>query len=241
MSKSPLAEDFEKAKAILDAKLEKQSASLGSGPNSNIGSGPSLGKGPDSPIDYDPDFDSEDTSGQTSLAANYEMEARLVLTLEEFKILKRMASYISSAGHPEEEACILAGIEFEQYEEMAKAHPIVVKIIDMKKLQYKHALMRSISKAARTDEKRAEWLLERLYPEEYAKRKPSAPSEGGVDIFREAVIFVQQNGDSKPIVSSESATTPTDFARELGGANAGGNNPQMDPKTWLEANVADIK
>ena len=81
-------------------------------------------------------------------------------------------------------------------------NPLVSRIIEMKELSYKRDLMSTLSAKARGgDDKLAQWLLERRYPEEFYVSKRSPQGGGDEDILFQAIEFVQKNGDSSPIRS----------------------------------------
>ena len=77
---------------------------------------------------------------------------------------------------------------------------IIEKIIIVKELEYKKDLIHTLSTKARTDDKLAQWLLERKYSEYNTKRKGGPDTSD--DLLRDAIEFVQNNQDSSPLVST---------------------------------------
>jgi len=119
--------------------------------------------------------------------------------------LKKIAYYTAKVGLPLNEACTLVNIDFKKFEEEMKMEPLIKKIIMMKELEYKKDLLYTISQKAKSgDDKLAQWLLERRYPDEYGSKKNNAGEGTGNDIMFEAIRFIQKNGGSDTMVQESS-------------------------------------
>lgn len=116
-----------------------------------------------------------------------------------FKALKKIAYYTAQVGLPLDEACTLVDLDFEEFQEARKMEPLIDKIIRMKELQYKKDMLHVVVQKARSgDEKLAQWLLEKKYPEEYGQKKKQTDDSG--DILFEAIRFIRRNSDQNPLV-----------------------------------------
>lgn len=132
-----------------------------------------------------------------------EQQARENLDPDLLIKVKKISYYTSENGLTLEEACMLADINLEYFKELLETNPLIFKIIEIKKLQYKKDLLYTISQKAREgDDKLALWLLERMYPEEFyiSKKRPPGEREGDEDMVVQAIQFVQEHGDSSPMV-----------------------------------------
>lgn len=119
-------------------------------------------------------------------------------------ILKKLAHYIAKVGLPLQEACILVDIDYEKLKEQMKVEPLIAKIIKAKELEYKKDLLHTISnKGKNGDDKIAQWLLAKRYPDEYGDAK-RGEGEGGEDFMFEAIKFIRKNGDNSPMVNEVS-------------------------------------
>ena len=130
-------------------------------------------------------------------------EAEESLSFEDNLILKTIAKLIGTDGMRLEEACIIANVKMSVLEEKMKEFPIIKKIIEVKKMEYKHMLISRLSVRARSgDDKVALSILEARYPEEFGKKKTPGLGEGD-DFLTEAISFIQENGDSIPVVRKQ--------------------------------------
>jgi len=232
-----LIKDFAKAETAFMAsipkpKSQKQGNSLANSTHRN----PEV----DRDEDEDTTIERAEEDRREAEALSFEEEAQSVLTDIQLTYVRRMGYYIFTAGHTREEAALLSGIEYKSFLRMAEEFPVVDKIIQLKELMYKHTLMRSISKSARQDERKAEWLLERRFPEEFAKKKVSSEDIERSDFFSDAVRFVQENGDSEPLISLEKGREATNFAGDLevsSGRAGAVKKREMNSDEWLKANT----
>ena len=131
-----------------------------------------------------------------------EAQAEEKLSSSTIKILKKIAYYTVKVGLPLNEACALVDIDYEKFCEQMKLEPIIGKVIRMKELEYKKDMLHVLTQKARSgDEKLAQWLLERKYPDEYGDKK--RPQGDGDDIIFEAIQFIRRHGDNSPLVTEE--------------------------------------
>ena len=122
-------------------------------------------------------------------------------------IIKKIAGYIGTQGMTIQDACLLADFGEKKFGDLLKEYPIIGKLIQLKELEYKRDLLTTLSRKARSgDDKLSQWLLERRFPDEYGKTDGRRKGEGDGDqnIFEKAIIFIQQHGDSDPLVNPKS-------------------------------------
>ena len=130
-----------------------------------------------------------------------ETQAAEKLSSDTIRVIKKIAYYTSKVGLPLNEACALVDIDYEKFVEQMKLEPLIEKIIKMKELEYKKDMLHVLTQKARGgDEKLAQWLLERKYPNEYGDKKKGPTGEGD-DIMFEAIRFIRKHGDNQPLVS----------------------------------------
>lgn len=118
--------------------------------------------------------------------------------------VKQISEYIGSKGMTVRDACLLTDFDEEKFKMLVTEYPIISKLIQLKELEYKRDLLSTLSRKARSgDDKLAQWLLERRFPDEYGKIDGRKKGDDGSDqnIFEKAIVFIQQHGDSKPLVS----------------------------------------
>jgi hypothetical protein len=136
-------------------------------------------------------------------SASLEAQAQEKLSSDTIRILKKIAYYTAKVGLPLNEACTLVDVDYEKFMEQMKLEPLLEKIIKLKELEYKKDMLHVLTQKARGgDEKLAQWLLERKYPQEYGDKKKSS-GEGTDDIMFEAIRFIRKHGDNQPLVSLE--------------------------------------
>jgi len=134
-----------------------------------------------------------------------EEECEKKLTPQQVKVIKKIAYYLSKVGFTLEEACTVNDVEIETLNELMERYGFIRKIIRIKELQFKEALLKTISGKARlNDDKLALWLLERRWPGEFGSRKTSQSGNGDEDILAEAIDFIQESGSNTPLVEKES-------------------------------------
>lgn len=149
-------------------------------------------------------------------STSLEEQAKKELTPHMIKVLKKIAYYTSKVGLTLSESCALVDIDYDKFQEEMKITPIISKVIKMKELEYKKDLMYTISQRAKSgDDKLAQWLLERRYPEEFGMKK--SPGGGdGEDIFLQAFAMIRKRGDTnlinpeagRAVVVTRSSITP---------------------------------
>ena len=129
-------------------------------------------------------------------------------TMEIVKMLMRVAHEISVIGLSEKEAVLISGYDYKMFTEMKEKHPIVQELIELKDLEYKRELLKNLSsKAMKSDDKVAQWLLEARYPAEYNKRKggPKGSEEDGQGMIAMALEFVRKtDGGENSLIKEES-------------------------------------
>lgn len=140
-------------------------------------------------------------------SVSLEAQAKEKLPPSTILILKKIAYYTSKVGLPLSEACLLVDINYEQFLEDIKLEPIIGKIIRVKELEFKKDMLHVLTQKARNgDDKLAQWLLEKKFPEEFNdKRRPA--NDDNNDILFEAIRFIRKNGDSAPLVGEFSGTS----------------------------------
>lgn len=124
-----------------------------------------------------------------------------------FKVLKKIAYEIGIVGLSESEACLISDYPHEKFIELKTQYPVVTKLVELKDLEYKRTLLKSISKSGGTDDKVAMWLLESRYPSEFNRRKGSGKGGDGEDpddLIGMAIDFVRKSGDRNGLVTEES-------------------------------------
>ena len=122
-------------------------------------------------------------------------------------IIKKIAGYIGTQGMTIKDACLLADFDGKKFDSLLKKYPIIGKLIQLKELEYKRDLLSTLSMKARSgDDKLSLWLLERRFPDEYGRTDGRKKGEGDGDqnIFEKAIVFIQQHGDSNPLVNPKS-------------------------------------
>jgi hypothetical protein len=136
---------------------------------------------------------------------NLLLKAKNELPEEIYGITLTLANTIANDGLKIIEACRIARITMDQLKAYCLEYPIIQEIIDVKEAEFKHQMLQRVSiKARNGDDKAAQWLLEQRFPEEFALKKGKAPN-GDDDMIAQAITFIQENGDSTPVVK-KSAT-----------------------------------
>lgn len=122
------------------------------------------------------------------------------------RVLKKIAYEIGVVGLTEAEACMISDYPHEKFIALKQGYPIVARLIEVKDLEYKRNLLKSISARAGTDDKVAMWLLEAKYPTEFNRRKGAGKGDGddAKDLVGAAIEFVRKTGDAGGLVREES-------------------------------------
>ena len=134
------------------------------------------------------------------------MEAQMKKDLdpETQKKVKHIAYYLSRVGLSLEESCLLVDVDIEWFKQLMVTTPIVRRVIEIKKMQFKKDLLKVLTqRGIEGDDKLAQWLLERQYPEEFGNKKRGG-KDPGEDILFEAIEFIQKSGDNNPLVKETS-------------------------------------
>ncbi|HEC64409.1 MAG TPA: hypothetical protein ENI23_03865 [bacterium] len=151
-----------------------------------------------------PDPYQGDLTDEELLADQKKIESKLSKEFpQEFlAILKRLSYYLSLIGLDFNEACQMIRFDPKDMEEKIREHPIIQDLIDIKILEYKVSLIKSVSKQAITgDHKLAQWLLERRFPNEFNPKKgigilPTDPDRELAGVIE----FIQRSSDSTPLI-----------------------------------------
>lgn len=119
------------------------------------------------------------------------------------KVLKRLVNEIAVVGMDEREACLLVNFEYEKLISMKQSDELIRRLFEMKSLEYKRGMMKTLSdKARKGDDKLAQWLLESKFPDEFNRRKGAGGSgREGEDLLGAAVEFIQKSTAPSGIVS----------------------------------------
>lgn len=146
-------------------------------------------------------------------------------------IVERIAAQIKTEGLSLEDACLISNIDNEWMQKTVDSYPIVARIFLKKELEHRMALMKPLLKRATTDDKMAQYLLELRTP----KKNKNAPDDDGGDLLGAAVAFIQQHGDSTPLVNrtSGAAVVMTRAASSGSGAKIMARIQALIPKDML--------
>jgi len=125
-----------------------------------------------------------------------------------FNILKRLSYEIAVVGLSEKEACLLVDFDYEQFLKLKQRNKLISRLFEMKSLQYKRNLLKTVSRAATTvgggDHKLSLWLLEMKYPE--YQKKNRATSEENEDLLAQALEFIQETTNADGVVKKTART-----------------------------------
>lgn len=139
-------------------------------------------------------------------SASLEEQARERLKPDTLRKLKKIAYYTAKVGLPLDEACMLVDVDFEKFQEEMKLEPLIGKIIRVKELEFKKDMLHTLTAKARSgDDKLAQWLLEKKFPDEYGPKKGGGGGGDNQDIIFEAIRFIRKNGDNAALVSESSS------------------------------------
>ncbi len=121
-------------------------------------------------------------------------------------MLKRFAYYLSTVGLSFEEACLMVRFNPEDMTDKIRDYPIIQELVDIKELEYKVKLIKSVSRDAISgNEKLAQWLLERRFPGEFNPKKGTGSSrDEEQDLLGAAITFIQETNDSNPLIKKTS-------------------------------------
>lgn len=121
-------------------------------------------------------------------------------------VLKKIAYEIGVVGLTEGESCMICDYSHEKFIALKQSYPIVQKLVEIKDLEYKRNLLKSISTRAGTDDKVAMWLLEAKYPTEFNRRKGvgGGGDKDPQDLVGAAIEFVRKSTGANGLISEES-------------------------------------
>lgn len=144
------------------------------------------------------EFDIQRQSIESELAAKYSEQM--------VKLFKRLSYELAVIGLPLEDACLIVGLDYEKVQNLINSDATVERLIKLKDLEYKRGLLEVVSVKSKTDDKLSMWMLERRYPSEFNSKKGSGDKgdEAGDNIVKQAITFIQVNGDNAPLVSRKS-------------------------------------
>lgn len=150
-------------------------------------------------------FGSEEEAEQIEIERDL-LEKRIVedFTPEFVKLLRRISYFISKVGLPLQEALQLVQIPETEFATKMRLYPVIGELIALKELEFKADILGTIAAKARTgNDKLATWLLQAKYPQEFNQKRGSAPGSTDDDdnLIAMGVEFVQQHGDSNPMVN----------------------------------------
>lgn len=141
-----------------------------------------------------------------SAISRVEDEVEAQFPAELMRVLKKIAYEVGVVGLTEAEACMISDYPHATFIALKQQYPIVARLMEVKDLEYKRNLLKSISARAGTDDKVAMWLLEAKYPSEFNRRKGSSKGDGdnGEDMVGLALEFVRKSGDAGGLIREES-------------------------------------
>ena len=114
------------------------------------------------------------------------------------KIMDKVGGYIIQ-GLSEHESALLSGITWQKLEELKSRSNALKDFLEKKKIEFKQKHLETISKKA--DPKTAQWLLEKLCPEQFATKKVA---DTPTNVF--AVLIKEIQNDDQKIVKRIEAT-----------------------------------
>lgn len=100
-------------------------------------------------------------------------------------------------GLSEEDGCVLAGITIQDYEDIRRRAPQIVRMIEKEKVMYKLELMRPITAAIQKgDTSKAMWVAERKFPAEFGSstKRIVTPPADNTNPLNEIISRIQ-NGE----------------------------------------------
>lgn len=96
-------------------------------------------------------------------------------------------------GMTEDQACILADVSYKLLQDEKESNEIVLKYIEKKKTEFKYNHIKEIQK--NKSEKNSQWLLEKLYPEEFGPKANKGGNEAPVNIISLIIQQIQHAQD----------------------------------------------
>jgi len=146
----------------------------------------------------------EEGSGDLEIkVTSLESQASEELPIEYLIKLKKIAYFIAIVGLNRKDSLKIVDISEDEFLKIIENYPIFGKVVEIKELQYKKDLILTLSKKARDgDDKLALDILTARYPKEFGKGRRSNENEDNT--LSDAIEFIQQTGDSSPLIKEES-------------------------------------
>ncbi len=120
------------------------------------------------------------------------------------KIIAKIAYNLSVVGLSLEDSCTICSVDTIKFMKLMERDKDLKKFIDIKSLEYKKKLQKTITdKASKGDEKLAMWLLEKQYTEEFGSIRNKKGKNQEEDFISQAVKFIQSQGDTRPLVDKK--------------------------------------
>lgn len=142
----------------------------------------------------------EEPEGLTEFDAEFKKQKEAIPS-EIRLVIEKLAYQVTKNGLSLEEACLLKNIDIDWLERVIVLHPVIARILAQKELQFRVDLMKPLIAKAKVDEKMAQYLLELRTPD---KKKNAKDPEEDASMLAAAVSFIQEHGDSTPLVRRES-------------------------------------
>jgi len=111
------------------------------------------------------------------------------------EVLARVGQYILD-GLTEDEASMLAGYDPRDLRILRQNVPSLASFLDKEAVKFKHNQLKTVQKKG--DGKTAQWLLEKLRPNEFAAKHSADSGNTQVNIFNRIIKEIQQ-GDQTPV------------------------------------------
>jgi len=176
-----------------------------------------------------------DETEEEFLSLEKELEEKF--SREFIRVLKRLSYEVAVVGLSEKEACLIVGYDYEKLVAKKQEEVLVQRLFDMKALEYKRGLMKTLSEKARKgDDKLAQWLLEAKDPETFNRRKGAGGGndDTGEGMLGAAIEFVRKSTLPSGIVREEAGR-----AFVIGGALKGAEVPK-DIRATLSGRAKEI-
>jgi len=122
-------------------------------------------------------------------------------------VFKKLAYEVAVVGLSEEEACVIVNFDYTKLVQMKQEHDEIHRLFELKSLEYKRGLMKTLSTTARNgDDKLAQWLLEAKYPGEFNRRKGTGKGkdDDGEDLLGAAIELIQKSTAPNGLVQESS-------------------------------------
>jgi len=145
--------------------------------------------------------DSQKVFDDALSSASYDFDAslRAMFSEEQYKRLRTIGAFIMR-GLTLEESCILARVVPDKLNTIIADNEHVAAFIRFKQTAYKASLMQTLAGSATEGRnmKSAGYLLENQFRQDFGKNR--AEGERDPDALEQALEFVRENGDRRPLV-----------------------------------------